>query len=362
MIDISGLEASFARFAFKFDTGGRRRLWMKLSKLIGNGVPILKALDTIHSFRMNTGGKSHPQTIALREWMSGIENGKTLSQMLDGWTGPEERMLISAGEQSGTPEQSMISAARVLQAKSQINSAVLGGITYPAVLIGVAFAVLYVFGFMIVPAFLKIAPPEKWTGMAKSMISVSLFAKQWLWIIVGFLITIFIVFIYSLPRWDGKLRVRLDRYAPYSVYRVMNGSTWLIGLAALVEAGLRVETALQQLALTASPWMRTRINACLSGTRSGLNMGDALSRSGYEFPDREIIMDLGVYSSLGGFDAALSILGKEWLEESVSQIQSRMNAVFGASIFLVGGLVAFMASGMMNMMLQMSQLVKSGLH
>lgn len=362
MLDLSNIEAIFAKIVFKLDTKGRRRLWLKLGKLIGNGVPIRQALETIYDSRIETGGKSHPQTLALGEWLAGIKNGERLSVMLEGWTGDEERMLISAGEQSGRPEEALKSAARVLQAKTQINGAVIGGIAYPVVLLGIAFSVLYVFGFMIVPAFLKIAGPDKWTGVAKQMINLSLFSKHWLWLVALSLITTFVVFIYSLPRWDGRMRVLLDRYAPFSIYRVMNGSTWLIGLAALVEAGVRVETALEQLSSTASPWMKTRIEACLAGTRSGLNMGEALSKSGYEFPDREIIVDLGVYSSMGGFDAALSILGNEWLEESVGQIKSRMDVVFGASILLVGSLVAFMAGGMMNMMLQMGQLVKSGIH
>ncbi|ACT52140.1 type II secretion system protein (plasmid) [Methylovorus glucosotrophus SIP3-4] len=355
-------EEKFAKLMFQFDTKSRRSLWLKLSKLLGNGVPILQSLQSIYGTRLQTGGKSHPQTFALKEWISGVENGKRLSEMIVGWVGTEERMLIAAGESSGKPEDSLESAARVLSAKSQIKGAVLSGILYPAVLVSAAFGVLYVFGFMIVPAFLRIASVEKWSGLARKMIEVSLFAQHWLWLIALLLITIFIVFIYSLPRWDGQLRIMLDRYAPFSIYRVMNGSTWLIALAALVEAGLRVEIALQQLAATASPWMKTRILACLSGIRSGHDMGAALSKSGYEFPDREIITDLGVYSQLGGFDEALSILGNEWLKESVAQIKARMQVVFGISILIVGSLIAFMAGGMMNMMLQMGQLVKNGLH
>jgi type II secretory pathway component PulF len=132
-------------------------------------------------------------------------------------------------------------------------------------------------------------------------------------------------------------------------------------MSALVEAGLRIETALQQLSSTASPWLKTRIDACLRGTRSGLNVGESLARSGYEFPDREIIDDLGVYSSLSGFDVALSILGNEWLEESVAEIKERMGVVFGVSLLVVGLTIAFMVGGMMNMELQMSQLMQSGL-
>lgn len=359
--NLSSFELRFAQFMFKADKTGRRRLWLKLAKLISNGVPILQALETLYSRRATSGGAKHPQAIAFGEWMSGLKNGERLSSTLEGWTGDDERMLISAGEQSGTMEKAFISAARVMEARAQINSAVFNGLAYPFVLLMLAFGVLYLFGFKIIPAFSKIASPDKWHGLARAMVEVSLFAQNWLWLIAVIVAGVVGVFFVSLPRWDGPMRIRLDRYAPYGIYRVMHGSTWLIGLSALVEAGLRVETALQQLSTTASPWLRTRIEACLRGTRSGFNVGESLARSGYEFPDREIIDDLGVYSSLSGFDAALSILGKEWLEESVAEIKGRMGIVFGVSLLIVGLTIAFMVGGMMNMQLQMSQLMQSGL-
>lgn len=359
--NISSFDRKFAQFMFKADKTGRRRLWLKLAKLISNGVPILQALETLYSRRVATSGEKHPQAIAFYEWMRGIQNGVRLSSMFDGWTGDDERMLISAGEQSGSMDKAFNSAARIMEARTQINSTVFGGLAYPFVLIMLVFGVLYLFGFKIIPAFSKIAPPEKWTGLAHAMVEVSMFAQSWLWLIAVMIAILVTAFFVSLPRWDGPMRIRLDRYAPYGIYRVMHGSTWLIGLSALVEAGLRVETALQQLSMTASPWLRTRIDACLRGTRSGLNVGEALARSGYEFPDREIIDDLGVYSSLSGFDVALSILGKEWLEESVEQIKGRMSVVFGISILIVGLVIAFMVGGMMSMQLQVGQLMQSGL-
>jgi type II secretory pathway component PulF len=361
LFDFSAWENEFARVSFKMDINGRRRLWLKLAKLIGNGVPILQAFETIRARRVISSGKSHSQAVAISAWINGIKNGQRLSYMLNGWVSENERMLISAGEQSGTMEKALQSSARVMEAKKQINSAVFGGIAYPFILILLAFGVLILFGFKIVPAFLRLASPEKWTGHARAMIEVSLFAQQWLWLLALFVVVVIIAFFVSLPRWDGPLRIRLDRYAPYSIYRVMLGSTWLIGLSAMVEAGLRIEVALAQLSTTASPWLSARIEGCLRGTRSGLNVGEALARTGYGFPDVEIIDDLGVYSSLSGFDVALATLGKEWLEESVIQIQEKMRVVFGASMLLVGALVIFMVGGMMNMQLQLSHMLQSGM-
>lgn len=352
------LEQKFARLMFKMDSSGRRRLWMKLSKMIGNGVQILQAIESIKDRRIAVGGKAHPETIALMAWAASIRNGARLSEAIGEWVGKEEMMLISAGEQSGTLQEAMESTVKVMEARKQISSAVFGGLAYPFVLILMAFAVLYLFGFKIVPAFKTVAHGGNWTGLAYGMVEVSTFAQHWLWLLGLIFVLSIVGFIISLPRFDGPVRIRLDRSVPYSIYRIMQGSTWLIAIAALVEAGMRIETALEKLSADASPWLHRRLQLCLAGMRSGRNMGDALARSGYEFPDREIIDDLAVYSALSGFDAALALLGREWLTESVEQIKVKMRVVFSVSILIVGGLVAFMVGGMMQMQLQLAQMLQ----
>lgn len=356
------LEATYAKFAFKKANSGRRRLWLKLAKMTANGVQIVNAIESIRNRRIAAGGKNDPETIALTTWLLKIKNGARLSDAIRGWVGSEEAMLISAGEQSGTFQQALLSTARVMEAKKHITAAIVSGLSYPFFLMLMAFGVLYLFGFKIVPAFTSVVRNEAaWHGMAKAMIAVSHFAQQWLWLLGLVLVGLIVVFFVSLPRFDGPLRIKLDRYAPYSVYRITQGSTWLIAIAALVEAGVRIENALEQLAATGSPWLRRRLQACLFGMRAGHNMGDALARSGYDFPDREIVDDLGVYAALSGFDEGLAMLGREWLTESVEQITGRMHVVFGVSILIVGGLIAFMAGGMMEMQLQLSQALQGNI-
>lgn len=359
MLSRNSLEIGFAKWWFKnMDGGGRRRLWMKLSKLIGNSVPILQGLESMCTRRKAIRGASDPQVIALSHWIEGMNNGKRLSQMLDGWVGPVERMLIAAGEASGTMEASLQAATRVMVARKDINGAVIKGLAYPLILVMVAFAVLYMFGFKVVPEFTKIVPADRFHGLAAVLIGLSDFARSWILVTGAAVIALVVAFFVSLSRWDGRYRVVLDRYPPYSIYRIVQGSTWLIGLSSMLEAGVRLETALQQLSEMADKWLANRINSAVRGMRAGLQLGDALNRSGYEFPDREIIDDLGVYSSLSGFDEALSILGREWLNESVEQIKARMNVVFGVALLSVAVLVGTMVGGMMTMQLQMSQIIQ----
>lgn len=353
-------EIGFARFMVLNSNEARRSLWRKLSKLLENGVPLLNALKSIHDRRVTAGSEKDPITIALKLWIDKINNGNRLSSSIDGWVPKDEIMLIAAGEQSGQLDKSLIKASEIMIAKNRIKKAIISGVSYPIIMLFLALAVLIMFSYKVIPEFAQVVSYERWTGVAKILIDLSNFTRDWLPLIIGFIVVVVVGFFWSLSRWSHGFRVKLDRYIPYSVYRMLQGGGWMIGLAALVDAGVRMETAIEDLEKQASPWLSTRLKACLREMRSGHNLGDALARSGYEFPDREIIDDLGVYAKLSGIENALSTVGKEWIDSGVEKIQGMMKVIFGVSVLSVGLFIAFMVGGLIAMELQMTNLIKSG--
>lgn len=344
---------------FLHSTKARVRLWKKLAKLISNQVLILSALELMKRQRAEISGSEHQEVIALGSWIMKMHNGAKLSEAIKGWVTEGELMLIAAGETSGELESVLISTTLMMESKGQIQKAILGGVIYPLFLTILAFLVLYLFGFKVVPQFNKIVGPDKWHGLAAFVAGISEFTRAWLFHVAALIVALIIAFFISLPRFDGRLRIALDRFPPYSIYRVIQGSSWLIGTAFMVKAGVRIEPCLEQQIKMASPWLAARLRKCLSGMRAGLNMGDALRKSDYRFPDREVIGELSVYASLNGLDKAIEILGREWMEEAVNQIKARMAIVFGVSLLMVTVLVALMVGGMMDMQIQMAKVLQS---
>lgn len=351
---LAEMNKAFVRWQFKSDAKARQGLWKKLSKLLRDGIPIIAGLQEIRGLKKPT----DPISVAINDWIRGLNNGRKLSDVIQPWVNAEEAMLIVAGEQSGTLEEALQSVVKVSKAASAIKSAVIGGLAYPIFLLILSFAALYFFGFKIVPAFSKAARPDVWVGMARTMIDTAGFIQNWLHWIAALVIALVIAYFVSLPRWNSRLRVGLDRYAPYSIYRVMQGSSWLIALSALVQAGVRIESAIEQLGANSSAWARVRTGAALKGLRAGRNLGESLDRSGYEFPDREIISDIRLYANKSGFDEALRLIGDEWVTESVERVKGLMNLIFGVSMLLVGGVIMFIASGFVAMQLQLTQVLQ----
>lgn len=363
MVDFQTLEKKFGHFAFRYlSSAQRRRIWLKLAKLMSNGVQQRQALEELLKRRLVSNGRGDPVAMALQEWLTAVENGSRLSIAISGWVTKEEEMLIAAGEQSGRLIAALESTTRLMTARKEIAAAVKGGLGYPIILTIVAFAAMYFIGYKAVPAFTQAAGGTHWTGLAAGMVGASHFIQNWLIVVIAFVLILVGAFLYSLPRYNGDLRVKLDRYAPYSVYRIMYGSSWLIAMSALLSAGVRSESALEQLSDGAAPWMKLRLKECLIGVRSGRNLGDALIDSRLEFPDREILDDMAIYDKLSGLDVALNQLGNEWMTESVARIKVQMNAVFGIALLFVAVIVGFMAAGLVQMQVQLATTMQQVMH
>jgi len=148
-----------------------------------------------------------------------------------------------------------------------------------------------------------------------------------------------------MPLWRGDARVLADRFAPYSIYRLVVGSGFLMAFAALQSAGVTVEKSLLRLSGMSQPWLRERLDGALLGVRSGLNCGEALRNAGYAFPSREVIDDLCVYAEYKGFSEALKLLAAEWMEEGVESIAMRMKVLNGFAIITLALVIAWLVTG-----------------
>lgn len=361
-LNIKTLNDDFERAAFRLSGNKRRKLWLKLGKMLNNGVPIVDALEAIKTNQT----KGSPEITALSEWGKGLRNGNSFAVSLGQWVTSEEKMLIAAGEQSGELVSALTDTAKILEVSGKVRKAVWSGLAYPTLMLVLAFLMLIMFSYQTIPAFSGTIPPDKWKGAASFVVSLSTWTRDWLIFVLVAIFAILTGFILSLSRWTGadargisRWRIYFDKFLPYSIYRMIQGGAWMTSLAALIKAGTRTESALEQLAKNAAPWLRVRVQSCLVGMRVGMNAGEALRKSGYGFPDREIINDLGVYAKLSGFDSALSIISNEWMAESVERIEGVMKVVFGVAMLFVGLFLAIMVGGLMDMQLQMATIMSS---
>lgn len=338
---------SFAERFAKTQFGNKQRLalYRKLSKMLSQGVPLLKAIEDYQARIEKSDGKSSTMAILLGSCAMELRNGKTFGEAIGFWIPDGECMIIAASENAGKLETGLLSAASISVSSSKINKAIMGGMAYPLVVLMMAMGYVYMFGTRVIPEFASIVNPEKWTGLAYSLYVMSQFVQtQFIYVIVGVLAALMVVFT-SMPLWTGRIRVWFDNVPPYSIYRMLRGSGFLVAFSALIGAGVTIEKAIEKLRPGASRWLGERLDAVLSNVKSGASFGNALHDAGHNFPSRELIDDLIVYSSYSGFDKALDTLVEEWITEGVERITGLMKIVNSGAILLLALVVVWLVGG-----------------
>lgn len=328
-----------------------------MASQINNGKRLDIVIDDMHK-RYSRKNPKNQFAVGLRNWSLSLRSAKTFSEAIKGWVPDDEQMFIRAGE--GDLAKALTTITELLESKSEMSRILLVGFLMPAVFLVIAIALMLFYSYSLIPAFLDTAPEGAvFTGMAGAVQTTTYFVKDWLLLILGVVVTTIVLIYYSLPRWTGKLRIVCDRFFPWKVYRIQQGISWLLSLSALTNQGYKTYDAMNLLQEGANPWLKQRLNAVIQNQKNKMDFGESLINTPYDFPDQEILDDIAIYSQDGDFDTALEIVAKDWTKES-QQALAAMFKVFGfISLIVMLSTLAFLASGMMAIPAQITDLMKS---
>lgn len=338
-----------------FNSKSRSRLYHKLAALLDNGVKLRVVINELHT-RAAKRGETETMTIILADIRLALDRGEGLSQALKPWADPLECMVIAAGEKSGNLGLALKQAADSLGGVKEMRKAVLSALAYPTLLLVATIGVLYYIGSTFIPEMISIANPDQFTGTAASLYWFSGFVQSiWFWIAISAVIGIIVAIIMSLPHAFGqdRIRVRLDKIPPWSIYRLVVGSGFLVSLSSLLKAGIKLEDAIIQANKYASPYLSVRLIAILNESRKGRMFGDALEATQYQFPDVEIIDDLITYSTLPNFDQILYSYGQDWTKDGIESVKEQAVILQGVAFLIMASAIGWLVTGIMQIQQQL---------
>jgi|HigsolmetaAR203D_1030402.scaffolds.fasta_scaffold00286_26 Type II secretory pathway, component PulF len=334
----------------QFGKKARIRVYRKIARFIANSMTLTQALETLYDHASEGGKKpTRTQAIVINEWLREVRNGKPFGRAIQGWVPESDRLVIEGGDAHGKLGIALENAIMISEASGRIRSAIIAGMAYPILIICALINFLWTFANDVIPAFEQTIPVTQWTGVAYQMAVMAEYIRNHLGHTIIAIIALLVLAFWSMPRWTGKLRVHFDRFPPWSLYRLVIGSGFLLSVAGMVKAGLPIPEILRKLQRDAAPWYLERLRATLRHVENGNNLGESLHMSGFDFPDRETVYDLRAYASLNKFDETLERLGVEWLEESVAKVNAQMAVFRNLSILLLGGVVGWLFMGIFTL-------------
>ncbi len=343
------VEEYYAKMVIQFSNKVRLKLYRKIASLMKNRFSLMDALDMLHDSASN-GGKNpgEPLAIAIAAWGRALNNGKTFSDALKGWAPDRERLMLSVGDVSDL-ESALLNLIKVTEGSTKMIRPIVGAIAYPTFLLMMSVLIIYAIGVYMVPPMIDAAPGVRWRGMARDLVDLSAWIKDnWIIAFASVPVTMAIIY-FTIGLWTGRIRALFDNIPPWSLYKVFTGISWLLALSALVKGGTPVSTALRALRRDASRYLKERIDKTLIFVNNGDNLGQALAKTHLDFPDKEIIGDLKIYSELDNFEEALDNLANDWLDESVYMIEEKAGILNMVALLSIGAVIAWAVMGTFEM-------------
>lgn len=154
-------------------------------------------------------------------------------------------------------------------AMHEVSSAARGAVTTAIAQFGAAGVLLYIMSTSVYPSFAQQFPVERWPfyGRVPYFLITSLFSNGPLLLIASS--AALSLYVWSLPRWVGPTRERLDKTPIYGWYRSIQSLKVLLTLALHLRGRRGLTTSLRIVEADASPWEAMYLERMASLNASG---------------------------------------------------------------------------------------------
>ncbi|MFJ2454000.1 type II secretion system F family protein [Pseudomonas protegens] len=355
-------------YAKQFGKKERIQFYESLMGVMEDGIPIEEALETVEKAFSNDGKELHPVSIICGEIAMTVRGGKSLAHSCRSRVPHDEASLIETGEETGNLVQAFRDCVRIIEIRQRISRLVQSVVALPSLTWSLMWALLYVIALWMVPSMSRRSDPESWTGIPALLYHLSNLISSYGVIIIVALLVLIITAIVTLPvfcglkiqpnssAWKIQLssalqlaRLRLESFPPWSLYKVLHGSIFLLNMSVMLRTGINQLDALTILNRSAPPWLRERLDAIHYGVSSGKNFGQALKLAGHRFPDAMANHYLEVLATRKGFAESMERFANRWMEQTLLRVDATSKFLIAMSSVCMGVLMILVVIGIFQM-------------
>jgi hypothetical protein len=255
------------------------------------------------------------------------------------WLPANDAMLFRASRQTGITPKLMRRLTEMSVEERRWSKEIRKAIAPAMVNIAYVIILIVSVGLFYFPALHRQLPNMRITGGAAQLQALSNVITSY-----GILILALVVAMpFLLKRFlesSGTMRSLFDGMIGFSLYRQSTGMTFLLGLSAILEAGAKFEEAIALMKEDATPYVRERLEAALA--YDDLKPADALTATGYGWPDQETLELLQLYMEMRNPHEGIDILVNDWFERAIEKYVQIGNMVSTLCQFLTWGIVAWL--------------------
>ncbi|MBS1958687.1 MAG: type II secretion system inner membrane protein GspF [Bdellovibrionales bacterium] len=330
----------------------------QLASLIKANIPLVDALNALVEQIETAGLKT-----VIAQVRESVNEGVSLSKALALHPKVFDNIylnMVEAGESSGTLSLVLLRLADLKEAQQRIKRKVVGGMTYPAIMLSMAILILIGIFTFVIPKLQQIfvsmnkaLPPT-----TEALIWMSTFTLNYWWALLGGLI----VFIFGFNRWTNSAggrkkwdRIKLSAPVFGRVVRMLGITRFASTMSTLLGAGVPIVTAMNIARnLVGNVHLAKAIEDARENITEGQSIAEPLRRSG-EFPPLVIHM-ISIGEKTGELPAMLKNVSDSYEEQVSGAIDTMTGLLEPAMIVFMGGTVGFIVVSVIMPIMDMSNL------
>lgn len=338
MNPLKALKSFYNRALFRLN---RADFYRDFAEMFDRGEPVLSWLEGEIKNAVST--KQGWRAWGLRQiatrYRSGLEAGRIV-YTLGGVMPTSDRLMLAAIDRAPDRPACLRALSVAVRQQQAIKQVVIEGAVLPGVMLPLSAILIWIMSDVMIaidksaPVYVRDALWVGWNLVAKVIAEFSMaYGIPTLALFGGAIGAL----LWSLPRWRGRYRLKVESLPVYSMYRDFQTGLLLTSLATFLRTGAPLRSSLEDISKQSNPWMRWHIKRILSALDQDPNATvSAFSRGAMS---SALVARMTTLSRSAGrsFADVLVELGTDKAEEVVSRVKQ---AALVSSFFLVGGLAA----------------------
>ncbi len=319
----------------------------QLADLIGSGVPLLRALDSLV--------KSTPEArlrALLKEIRSAVADGKSLTDTLRQWPGvfpPLHTAMIQAGERAAFLEEVLRSLSGFIERFEELRSKVMGALIYPALLTALGTLVMILALMFFVPKFEPLLANAKKPLPSELMFGLSHLVRGYWYLVAGGVAAV------AAALWTGlkspTARMKLERWqlkipVVGMALRLLAITRFCRILGTMLANGVPLLQALNiSKDATGSKILADNIAEAGEAVRDGKRLSEPLAKG--RFIPEQILAMIAVAEESNNLDKVLVQIADTVERRTNRQVDQAVRLIEPAILCVVAGGIGFLALGLL---------------
>jgi general secretion pathway protein F len=322
-------------------------MYGQLADLIGSGVPLLRALDTLV--------KSTPNqnlVVVLREIRNAVADGKSLNESMRQF--PDlfptlHTSMVQAGERASMLQTVLMSLSSFLERLDELRSKVLGAMIYPALLVVVGLGVMVGALVFFVPKFEPLLASVPQSLPTKAIFAMSVVVRSY-WYIVAIVLVVGGAALWSALQTESSKRLverwRLKIPVAGTAMRMVAITRFCRILGTMLANGVPLLQALQiAKGATGSTLMGDLISQAAESVREGKSLTAPLGEGGL-FPEQILAM-LSVAEESNQLEKVLLQISDTVERRTNREVDQAVRLVEPLILCVVAAGIGFLALGLL---------------